>query len=664
MSATTFMVPATILVLASALTIDLLRPILAPFLWAVVLSIPLHHMKYHLLTLIDPAIDGGDTANQSQKRDASATVSTAMGMRRLWTYTAKIILGKQIIGLLNSIRGRSSGASPPSTTTASKDQSSSDSIETSSSSSNKTTVHQEEEEGETWLGFIVKWTIRYFLVRGLVLAESLTVRLATQGALVTFVAGWAGWTFLGAQKEGGRGETEKVVGTPKQPQKKVSTKDAWNGSMTSLVIFGCLFSTLGLSSYFALQLLEQTPAYIGATLTYLLQGPSIPPYPNPASFPIPDFGMRHYALSQLAAYRPTLLSLLDSKVVSQWYPDSNVTALDVVEVAYGGWTLYESAQRMHRPPVENFTTTNALDLLSKDGERASMFLSKFPQTSEAIVLAATGRSLGALMMVGPAVGEVRWMGAEAFVEGSSSSSVVEKEEEVGKRSKESLDPTTELPGILVPILLDGLFASIVFFGTLGVLVQTDSGTYRDPTVERHLTALFRGLQLPADPIIPPSKTPTPWTQLILTSPLHSSLRLNLTLLLLRTLLLTELVHSFLLPTSARPLKALMPFVAFISTLAPAVPPMVTVGIPTAVSVWVFYGAPLRALLVLAAHLYAAGTVEAAVTVESMGDDGIAILDAFATWMGWFRFGAPVGLIVGPWSLLGVRRASVGIANSK
>jgi hypothetical protein len=533
------------------------------------------------------------------------------------------------------------------------------------------------------------------------------------------------------------------------------------------------------------QLLNEAPQVIGITLEYLVNGIEPPVYPNPKSFPAPDLGLRSFALSQLSDLRPTILSALDTNIVSQWYPpELNITSLDIAEVAYDGWKLYEAAQRVHQSHGANSklnsttTASKAIEAVHKDGERASLFLSKFLQVSEAVVLAANGQTLRSLMLVGPAIGEVRWMGQAAFSrsasggagasfssgkaasstasasatmlgggQGSSSfktsSTTTNEDDDTLRPSKESLDPTGALPGIILPFLGEAIFAALVFFSTIGVLVAGEDGEFEEPSVQIHLaylmgtenllkmrrkekkegkarqklllnkedkvevvekqetqqeqqeqqhetverpasisttasaTAIAAAITIEtatstgtstststttttATPAAPkPTPTPTEWSSYVISDPLHASIKLNVTILVVRVFW-TQILNALLLPSEARLLKGLMPILAFITTIAPAVPPIVTVGIPSFLLTFLFHGAPLRGTGLLLGHLYMSTVVEGQMMEEGMGTDGIAILDAFSIWMGWFRFGGVGGLVVGPFGFLSVRRIAKGI----
>jgi hypothetical protein len=95
--------PGGLLIPSTALTFDLLRPILFPFLWAVALSVPLHHVKYYLLTLIDGDDDDESDNNDDEEEGRDGVKgSTVDVLKRFWRYTGEVSF-KDRIGSWNEV---------------------------------------------------------------------------------------------------------------------------------------------------------------------------------------------------------------------------------------------------------------------------------------------------------------------------------------------------------------------------------------------------------------------------------------------------------------------------------------------------------------------------------------------------------------------------------
>jgi hypothetical protein len=88
----------------------------------------------------------------------------------------------------------------------------------------------------------------------LIFSESVALRMVVQGLLVTLVAGHVAWVFADATMvKPQRGGSPGASSSPSV--RSGSVKNAWNGAMTTFVIFGSLASVLGVSAFFTAQVM-------------------------------------------------------------------------------------------------------------------------------------------------------------------------------------------------------------------------------------------------------------------------------------------------------------------------------------------------------------------------------------------------------------------------
>ncbi|KAI9366183.1 hypothetical protein DFJ73DRAFT_164928 [Zopfochytrium polystomum] len=382
----------------------------------------------------------------------------------------------------------------------------------------------------------------------------------------------------------------------------------------------------------------ETPGTIGVALDFVARGTESFSAANSSTGParsiLPNYGLRDSIFSFAPEVRAAILSAADSQLEAL-YPGLNVTAEEAARVALGGWHVY-----LHTKVKSN---SGAAKIVSASGweTSAEVFKSRFPQSADAIERLANRQYFSAMAHVGPAIGEIRWMGPAAL----SESITAFGEDDVLRVSKESLDPTGSLPSIAGPLAIDWIFAALVFYSTLWVLVASEDGGVR------YYVSKLLGSRL-TDALI---------------DPVNRSLVMNAQLLICR-MTLSQLVSLLLLPEKrvlsiAWPmaheqphfLTAVSPLLAFVTTWAPAVPPILTMALPVSLLSFILYGSSIRSIGVFLAYAWYIFTVEPTILEAGVGTDGIPVLDAFSIWMGWFVFGAPVGLVLGPWAFVSLRQ---------
>lgn len=620
------------LAVAGAAVTFLLQPIIAPFLWAVALSVPLHRTKKRA---VESLLGLGKEEEKEQRIGAS--MEDALDL--LWGSILKFAFGpfSHMVGSMLrmlSVRVASLASKPihhahdqndaviPATISqqmteqvAPVDDSKADSSETDLktrtttatttniiSAATMTTptpaaapVAHRNSDSVHWTSFLIASAIRATLISMAWNGSAFLIPL-----LATVLACSAGWGLLSSAFS--------------NYLRKPRDREFWNVKVTTFYIWLWTLSVLSISGFFVYRIVAITPQMTGALLE-LLAKESVPYSPHSGSiFPpvLPEFGIRQQLLSYKSDVRSLLLSHVQSKLDSA-FPQHNLTAQEAALVGLGGWHVYEQTF-IRRPSASGNTNGSTM---------SDVFRSRFPQTTEAIVHLAKGNHFSALVALGPAIGEIRWMGPSAL------SHTIEHFDPLGI-SKESLDPSGSIPGLLGPSFIDTVFWLLVFYSSLWVLVHSDGGVH------------YYVAQLIGDNL----------TDALLV-PLDRSIYMNAQLILCR-LMITQIVAALLLPTSSGFLAAVTPAVAFMSSWAPAVPPILTMTLPTVFLVFVLHGTPVRALAVLVIHLWYIGTIEPLIIRHGMGTDGISILDDFAIWMGWFALGSPVGLILGPVAFISLR----------
>ncbi|KAJ1564210.1 hypothetical protein HK405_015526, partial [Cladochytrium tenue] len=207
---------------------------------------------------------------------------------------------------------------------------------------------------------------------------------------------------------------------------------------------------------------------------------------------LPNFGLRDLALSRSDDLRAIVLTAGDSHLGTV-FPDANVTAEEAAWVALGAWHTYllEGPEGAAVAGIPQDSQANASAAMRTS---ADVFSSRFPQTAEAVIHYARGRTISALSALGPAIGEVRWMGASALSESAASGTegeVPPMERPIGGVSREDLDPTNQVLAAVGPVAIDLVFQLLVFYSTLWVLVASEQGG------TRHYVAQLLGSRLTA-----------------------------------------------------------------------------------------------------------------------------------------------------------------------
>ncbi|KAI9327091.1 hypothetical protein BDR26DRAFT_876063 [Obelidium mucronatum] len=477
-------------------------------------------------------------------------------------------------------------------------------------------VDFEDDLAQPWPLFMLKWSLRATLVSLLWNSPSF------RATILLVAAGLLTYRFAMIHLNASNSTTAPA---PIPPSK---LKDMWNSSITSLYIVSLVVLPILATVFFVNNLIVASPDLLYAGVSFIAN--PVPAYtPNPYSV-IPDVGVRKLVLAYgVTEARAHIISALDAEL-SLSYPNRNVSCVEAAKIALGGFQVYK--EKLYGAP-------SSVDQLTPSSASAEQFRARFPQVVEVIELAAYGQRIEALLKLGPAIAEIRWLGPDAF---SFTLSVVDKSNSTSASSslpsapyhgsnvsQAELDPTGEVAGIVGPFFADLGFTCLVFFSTLGVLVYSDVGVHG-------YTAKLIGKELAA----------------ALIQPLDSAFLLNMDLLIYRVFL-THLVSTLVFPGGSATLQVLLPFVAVAATLLPMFPIFLPLGIVPAALLFVLFGSPWAAVVVL--YIQMVWSPEQTIVDLHMGVDGIAIVDGFATWMGWMAFDLPAGLIAGPWCFVALRR---------
>ncbi|KAJ3030197.1 UNVERIFIED_CONTAM: Chitin synthase, class 2 [Siphonaria sp. JEL0065] len=474
------------------------------------------------------------------------------------------------------------------------------------------------EEALPWPLFVLKWTIRATL---LILSWS---SASFRASLLLVAAGLVALRFASIHLNSA--PTENPASPPLPPAK---LKELWNEKITSLYIYSLVVLPLLATAFFANNLIAASPDLLYAGVSFIAN--PVPTHtPNPYSV-IPDVGIRKLVLQYgVAEARAHAIKLLDAEL-SLSFPGRNVSCVDAAKIALGGFQVYK--EKLYGvKATDSSVVSSSSSLASTSAASAEQFRARFPQVVEVIELAAYGRRIETLLKLGPAIAEVRWMGPDAFsftlaVEDKTSSSY--SSYHADGISEASLDPTGSVLGVVGPFFADLGFFSLVFFSTLGVLIYSDLGVHG-------YVARLVGKDLAA----------------ALIEPLDAAFLLNMDLLIFRVCL-THAVSIFVFPGNSVGLQVLLPFIAVAATLMPMFPIFLPLGIIPAVILFVVFNSPWAALLVVYVQMF--WSPEQTIVDQHMGLDGIAIVDGFATWMGWMAFDMPAGLVIGPWCFVALRR---------
>ncbi|KAJ3064675.1 hypothetical protein HDU98_011947 [Podochytrium sp. JEL0797] len=556
-SGLSFVVPALSLGVLVALSYHLLLPILAPFAFAVALSVPLHAAKKHQVEI-------NSHANKDPRGWAAVTEVLLFLLGPVYSlFESYIALYARL-----PVSGQTRRAQVAF-----------------------------EEAAQPWPLFMLKWSLRVTLIQLLWTTPSF------RAAALLIAAGLVAIRFATIHLDTSR---------PPAVIPPAVLKEKWNGIITTRYILSLILLPLLTTAFFVNNLISATPNILYTGVSFLAN-----PIPHHVKNPytiIPDLGIRSLLLEHVATEgRIFAIKAIDAHL-SLSFPTQNNSCVEASKMAMGGFQIYKQ------------TLLGASAPHPTDPASAEHFRARFPQVSEVIELAAYGRRFEMLVKLGPAVAEVRWMGPDAF---SLTPTLNREPFYETSVSKESLDPTPAIPSLLGPFVAALGFNSLVFFSTLAVLVSSDLG------VSGHL-ALLTGKEI----------------SLSLLDPLAASFHMNLDLLVFRVGLV-HLANLLLFPGDSLPLQSILPFAAVACTLFPLFPPLLPLGVGPAVALYIGYNNALAAAAVLYIHLI--WNPEGAIVTGHMGTDGIAVVDGFALWMGWMAFGTPVGLVVGPWCFVAVRR---------
>ncbi|KAJ3106591.1 hypothetical protein HDU97_005956 [Phlyctochytrium planicorne] len=656
-----------------AINFELMKPIIAPFAWALIISLPLHTIKTWLVDLAMGPEPKVDELNQPADRGLGRFAFGSLGE---FVFGPLFSLFRSILEAYHrTLSSFFSSISSPTKTSfqktpvadgsnekVAKEESSSKHEENSkavaSSAEPADPLKLKKTDYALWA---VQWSIR---VSFLSILWSVQARRNCLVVGATVLCAHAGFVVFG-QGQGRRKKNHKASVSEQRSKKRA----AWNDSITSSLIWASLLGITGTTVYFGNEVVRSLPIATSQLASFV----SIPPASLSSSLSS-DFGIRSSLSQHVPTIRSILLSTLDSKL-NETFPAHNISASEVGSIVAAGIGTYDA----YLGRVELF----AEETRQHHEHAVESFRSRFTLISDALRHAAGGDMVAFLGAIGPALGEVRAHGVDAFRVDidphfkkyhevrrqetgaipesrlNESASVVDSDKQerktISPEEIDRLDPTSELPSILGPKILDLLFSSLVFFSTLGTFVASEKGL-------KGYLADFLGYSVVESVV----------------EPLSISLSLNVRLFTFRILisyLINEvilgdlslaLIPSPLSPHSTTnpllPLASISPWIAFVSSWAPMAPPLVTLGLPLAFLMYTIVdGSGIRALLVVVVHLWAAAVAEGAIILDAMGDDGIPALDGFAFWCGWFRFDAPWGLILGPWAFMAFRRCikSVG-----
>ncbi|KAJ3351842.1 hypothetical protein HDU83_008568 [Entophlyctis luteolus] len=541
------------LVVATAASVRLLSPILVPFAWAVLVSVPLHSAKVSLAQdLMDSSILD--------------------------------LISEFLLGPLHSlITGRSRKVTV-----------------------NPIVAAANAAATELWSVFLAKWAVRISLM------QLMYTNRTVCAACVALAAG--GLSYLSFFPP-------PTVRTPAQTYSAV--RSAYSYASFFLILSLVIVPTIP-AVYFTDNLISVSPELLHSGISFIAE--PVPSHTPNARIPVRDLGVRRAILEfGVTEARNLLINYVDAELAIS-FPNRNVSCVEAAKLAMGGFQIYHDAMFNDK---ESGVAVIKKDLVvngwgdSGYGAAAEHFRARFPQVVEFIQFAARGQRISALLAAGPAVAEIRWVGIDAFTFSVSTKSNQIFEDTV---PKESLDPTTKLPAIVLPFLGDLAFGSFVFFSTVAVLVSSELG------IVGYATQLF-GDQL-ASAVL---------------DPVSASLNLVFHILLFR-LAFTHLISMLILPASSLPFQALLPFIATGVTIFPVISPVVALGIAPAIILFVVFNAPLAAAASLILQIFL--TPEATILQAFMGTDGIGIIDSFAMWLGWMAAGTP-GLVAGPWCFMAV-----------
>ncbi|KAJ3213366.1 hypothetical protein HDU67_002948 [Dinochytrium kinnereticum] len=632
---TTLLIPSASLALLAAFNLDLFTPILWPFVWGLIASLPLHAAKSGILEAIETSVPpGASVAGWGVK----VLVKFVFGPFHSVVWMALRTYHLAMSGLLST----------PSTTP----------VRSTAEAAPVDVPVEIVPIKVDWALWSVQWAIRVSIASVL---WNPVASYRWMVAAVTVMAGHAAYVVAL------RGGAVTTVTREKEGDDAAEKRDAreWNDSVSSGLIWSCITCVLGASFVFGSEVVTSLPTMTSQLANFIslpheaqlkMTTRSTSPAVNVLDV-IPDLGIRTALASHIPTLRSAVLSALDSKLNST-FPSHNLSSVEAASIVAAGVGVYET-----------FLSEMAEDAASVEkGEEAhrhravEAFRSRFLLISDAVRHAAKGNFVGFLGAVGPAIGEIRAHGAMAFKmdeqtrrfhnhrHGASIDEnivPVEVLANVLPEDVDALDPTSELGGILGPKVLDLLFSGIVFFSTLGTFVASHGGLkgwcsalLGNETVKSLMDPLAMAVNLNVRILT---------FRVLLTYMINELVLGNLSLILFPSPLATGLGS---LGNPLQPLAAASPFIAAVTTWAPVAPPIATLGLPLAYLLFaVVDGSPVRAIAVLVVHLWAAAVAEGQIILEGMGEDGIPALDGFAFWLGWFKFGSPLGIVVGPWGLI-------------
>ncbi|KAJ3228629.1 hypothetical protein HDU78_009663, partial [Chytriomyces hyalinus] len=554
----------------------LLQPILAPFAWAVALSVPLHRTKTRLLA-----------------RTEGVTVAGALAA--VAARAAKFVLGP-VFSLLDgyvSAYARAIASPAP-------DQNPAVSFVLSS-------------DPEPWSLWTFKWSLRYSLLASL-FSPNAFVRNATAFSLVAFLSTY--FTLKLSTKDAvNSSSTTSTPAVPAQANSNMPPKHFWNNRITTLLVCALVAAPLSTAAFFTNSLISVTPDLIHSAVIFMAN--PIPPHvPKPKGLvaSVPDLGIRSWILENgISEVRKAVLDTCNAELARSFPPYlrsdgvlvQNVTCVDMATTAMGGLAIYEEVVYGESKEAN---ANAALNSTESKSAAAAVFRKRFPRVAEVIELAAYGRRLKVAGKLGGAIAEVRWMGPEAFLLSSSVNPPVKRDDSddepaesetviLERGTLEDYDPTSAVAGVLGPLVADGGFAALVFFSTIWVLIASDIGVsgYLSKMVGKDLSSA-------------------------LTDPLINSYNLNMHLFFFR-IYLTHLCSCMFFPKGTEGFQALMPFLAFAATLLPMFPPFLPLGVLPAVVLFLAYKAPLAAVAVLYVQMF--WSPEPDILNAEMGQDGIA-----------------------------------------